>query len=291
MSWPEPVPVPVPESVRSGPRVKSAPRWASHNGRGRGPGPQDQPGQRRGGRPPHHARHQRAAQGVTQAHFAAQVQAGEHVVQRLAEQRFKTRSAHAVEPRQQTAPRAIHCHQPAVAVKSQQAGAQRAKKLGPRVHGQQPVAAHLVRQQAVLDVRGGHLHQRLGMALARFVERRRIQHTHHLAPGVAHRRGRARDAAERQEVMLHAGDGHAGAHGQCRAQAVGAGHIFGPHAAGQDAGTRAAHVEAVVAVQVQDHAFAVGKSQQEIAAGDLARQRFELGLRQPAHEFAALAAV
>ena len=63
-----------------------------------------------------------------------------------------------------------------------------------------------------------------------------------------------------------------------------------PDAAGQDAGVGAAHRKAVVGVQVQDHAFLVGKGQQEVGPGNLLRQGFQLSLGQSARHSGAVAA-
>ena len=180
--------------------------------------------------------------------------------------------------------------QPSLAIKGQQPRAESAQELGPGMEGQHPLPAHLVRKQTIFDVGGGHLHQGLGVLLARRVEAGRVEHAYHLALGIAHRRGGAGDVAQLEKVVLPARHLHRCAGGQCGAQAVGAGDALAPQTAGQDAGVGTTHGEAVVGVEVEDHAFAVSKGQQEVAAGDLARQGFQLGLGQPAHDLAALAA-
>jgi hypothetical protein len=58
-----------------------------------------------------------------------------------------------------------------------------------------------------------------------------------------------------------------------------------------DARTRAAHHEAGVCVQIEDHAFVVGKGEQEVRPGNLRGQGLEFGLRQPAHESSTLTAL
>ena len=262
-------------------------RGRQRRGRGRRPLPASGPfsRQRCGARRlAHEPRHQHAAQGVAQACVGAEVKACQHVVQGLTKQLFKARATHGIQPAEQVVCGPVQGHQHTLPIKGQQTGAQRAQEFGARVDGQDPLPAHLVRQQAVFNVRGRHLNQRLRVALARLVVRRSVQHAHHLAVRVAHRRRGARDVAQLQKIVLQAGDGNGRACSQRCAQAVGAGHTFGPHAAGQDARIAAAHAEAVVGVEVEDDALLVSKGQQEVAACNLARQGFQLGLGQAPDE-------
>ena len=214
-------------------------------------------------------RHQRAAQAVAQALRPLPLQPRQHQVEGFAEQRLEGRAGAGVQALQQLPRAGVQRLQRAAAVEGQQPGAERAQELGPRVQRQQPVAAHLVLQQAVLDVRGRHLHQCLRVVLARGEVARRVEHADDVAAGVVHRRGSARDVAQAQVEVLQARDGHRAAGGQRRAQAVGAAQRLAPAAAGDDGGAVVAHREAVVGVEVEDHALAVGKGEQEVRTRDL----------------------
>jgi hypothetical protein len=177
----------------------------------------------------------------------------------------------------------------AVAVERQQPGAQRAEELRARMDREHQVFAHLVGEQAVLHLRGGHLHQRLRVVLARLEVRRRVEHADDLALRVAHRRRAARDVAQPEEVVLEPAHRGGAAGAQRGAGAVGAADGLAPVAAHDDARARAAHLEAVVGEEVEDHALGIGEREQEVGAGDLLRQRLELGLREPPHDGGAFA--
>ena len=241
------------------------------------------------GRAAHHAGHQRAAQRVAQADVVADMQARQHMLEGFTKEGLEVAAACGVKPSQQARGARVGGLQLARFIKGQQPRRQGVQILGAGVDGQHQLLAHLMHEHAVFDVRHGHLHQGLGMALARFEVRRGIEHTDDRARSVAHRCGRARDLAQAVEVMLHAGDGDRLPGCQRRAQAVGATKRLAPAAAGDDASVAAAHRESVVSVEVEDDAVVVGEGQQEVRAGDLLRQRFKLGACQAAHELAAFA--
>ena len=220
----------------------------------------------------------------------AQVQAPEHAVERLVEQFLEGGAVAAhVQPVQQLAAARVGGEEAALVVEREQAGAERAQELLARVDGDQAVLAHLVGEQAVLELRGGHLHQRLRVLLARLDVGRGIEHADDLARRVAHGRGGAREVTEAGEVVFLAADRHRASRCERGAQAVGAAQRLAPATAGDDLGAGAAHDEAVVGDDVQDHALRIREREQEVGAGDLLRQRLELGLREAAHDGGALA--
>ncbi len=240
-------------------------------------------------RPCHATRHQGAAQHVAQAHVGAAMQPRHHELHRFAEQFLESGAAQREALQDRAAARVVRQHA-AVAVERQQARAERAQELRARVDRQHQVVAHLVGEQPVLHLRGGHLHQRLRVMLARLEVRRGVEHADDLALRVAHRRRAARDVAQSEEIVLQPAHRGGTPAEQCGAGAVGAADALAPVAAHDDAGARAAHLEAVVGEQVEDDAVGIGEREQEVRARDLLRQRLQLGLREPPHDGGALAA-
>ena len=150
--------------------------------------PQHRPScDRAGGRPAQYPRHQGTAQAVAQRQFGPWQQAAQAAREGCVEQGLEWATPQRAQAGQQVLGPAIERAQAAGVVEGQQPGRQRAQVLGTRVQGQHPALAHLVQQQVVLDVGGRHLHQRLGVLLARCVTGRSVQHADDIARRIAHR--------------------------------------------------------------------------------------------------------
>ena len=118
---------------------------------------------RQGAVRPHH---QRAAHRIVQRHGAALLQATGGERERRVEHRLKRGAPRQRQAGQQTAGPLVGRPQVARGIKRHQADAERVQKLGPRVNGQHHRIPHLMDQQQVFDLGGGHFHQRPGVALA-----------------------------------------------------------------------------------------------------------------------------